>query len=789
MASKRKRTTSSSLQTCTICGAEMHSRGMGSHRKKCERERDEAEETRRRLRATQIELGLAAAASDLLDRSLSVSQPPSPAAMPADVEEGQRSSPLPPHDDTPPGIDDHHVYFADGVDDPATLDAKVDDIKVEYHPHSKRPPAVTPFDNFSRRSPLPEALNEPSAPLKTPPWSPFRTRLDFEVASFALDAGLKEEHVNMLLSLLGRCTKGDEQLTLGSSEDINHLWDLAAHRAPEFVQDTIEVEYRGQEVEFEIWYRPLWDWVLSLVKDTNLASHFEWNSQRLYKFNGRDFIRFFDEPWTGDLLWNMESQLPEDGTPFFYIVYADKSKLSSFGTTKAYPVIVRCANLYTSVRNGRGIGGGEVVGWLPVIEEDSGETRKKNYVTMKNTDYEEACVMTAIRGIKGLYPCPVCLVPQDKQGDHTEIYDLRSTESMQEIFEDARSQTTREAEEGLLKAVSLRPIQNVFWTLNLSDPYKAVSFDTLHTFDNGLFEDHLYVQLLEHIKALGRPAVVKLDTQIAAIPPWRGLNHFNTVSTISFNDGSKNHDISKIILFACHNILTKEEDEVGYLLLRCLRAYMNMRMYAGLRLHTEETISAGREAVEEFSALLQEYIEESNEEALLAKNWNFPKNHLYMHLFDDIVAKGVTRNYSTKPNEQMHGPLRRTYQRTNFRNIAPQILTKIHRVLVAEYLWQDIDNDDSAIAAAKEDTEVDIDKGKTKSSTTASYYSDHLSLTVAQPSITFHELEQQHAADRAPKLFNNFHVRLADFLSTSLPLHQLPNQQRVRYRPQDVVNF
>lgn len=34
---------------------------MGSHRKKCERERDEAEETRRRLRATQIELGLAAA--------------------------------------------------------------------------------------------------------------------------------------------------------------------------------------------------------------------------------------------------------------------------------------------------------------------------------------------------------------------------------------------------------------------------------------------------------------------------------------------------------------------------------------------------------------------------------------------------------------------------------------------------------------------------------------------------------------------------------------------------------
>ncbi|KAL4266406.1 hypothetical protein AB1N83_001284 [Pleurotus pulmonarius] len=778
MAPKRKRTTSSSLRKCTICGAEMQSRGMASHRKKCERERDEAEETRRRLRATQIELGLAAA-----DHGLSVNQPLSPAAIPADFEESQRSSPSPPHDDPPMGTHNNHEYFDDGTDDPTILDAEVDDIKVEYYPHSKRPPVITPFENFTRRSPLPKASNEPSSiSLETPPWSPFRTRLDFEVASFALDAGLKEEHVNMLLSLLGRCSKGDEQLTLGNSEDINRLWDLAAHKAPEFVQDTIEVEYRGQQVEFEIWYRPLWDWVLSLVKDANLASDFEWNSQRLYKFNGTDFIRFFDEPWTGDLLWDMESQLPDD----------------------AYPVIVRCANLYTSIRNGRGIGGGEVVGWLPVIEEDSGETRKKNYVTMKNTvwhegcakifesvreyshvgcwiacadgknrrlfpldafhsqDYEEACVMTAIRGVKGLYPCP--------------------------IFEDARSQTTREAEEGLLKAVSLRPIKNVFWSLALSDPYRAVSFDTLHTFDNGLFEDHLYVQLIAHIEALGRPAVVKLDTQIAAIPPWRGLNHFNTVSTISFNDGSKNHDISKIILFACHNILTKEVDEAGYVLLRCLRAYMNMRMYAGLRLHTEETISAGREAVEEFSELLQEYIEKSNNEDLLGKNWNFPKNHLYMHLFDDIVAKGVTRNYSTKPNEQMHGPLRRTYQRTNFRNIAPQILTKIHRVLVAEYLWQDIDDQDSAIAAATENTEVDVDEGKAKSSSTASYYSDHLSLTVAQPPTTFHDLEQQHAADMAPKLFNNFHIRLADFLSTSLPPDKLPNRQYMRYRPQEMIS-
>lgn len=44
------------------------------------------------------------------------------------------------------------------------------------------------------------------------------------------------------------------------------------------------------------------------------------------------------------------------------------------------------------------------------------------------------------------------------------------------------------------------------------------------------------------------------------------------------------------------------------------------------------------------------------------------------HLFDDIEAKGVTRNYNTKPNEQMHGPLKDSYQqRTNFKNFAEQV--------------------------------------------------------------------------------------------------------------------
>ena len=63
-----------------------------------------------------------------------------------------------------------------------------------------------------------------------------------------------------------------------------------------------------------------------------------------------------------------------------------------------------------------------------------------------------------------------------------------------------------------------------------------------------------------------------------------------------------------------------------------------------------------------------------NIQEYLKGGWNFPKMHLIQHLFDDIEAKGITRNYSTKPFEKMHGPLGESYKRvTNFKDVTGQV--------------------------------------------------------------------------------------------------------------------
>ena len=63
----------------------------------------------------------------------------------------------------------------------------------------------------------------------------------------------------------------------------------------------------------------------------------------------------------------LQSHLPPDGKPFGIILYADKTKLLSFGTAQGYPVVMRCLNLPGDIHDENDISGGQVVGWLPIV--------------------------------------------------------------------------------------------------------------------------------------------------------------------------------------------------------------------------------------------------------------------------------------------------------------------------------------------------------------------------------------------------------------------------------------
>jgi len=58
----------------------------------------------------------------------------------------------------------------------------------------------------------------------------------------------------------------------------------------------------------------------------------------------------------------------------------------------------------------------------------------------------------------------------------------------------------------------------------------------------------------------------------------------------------------QVILFATHNVLYADRNT--RLLLRCIRSKAVLRMWAGLEVHTDKTIAAGRQELNKFSLLM-----------------------------------------------------------------------------------------------------------------------------------------------------------------------------------------
>ncbi|KAJ7215097.1 hypothetical protein B0H12DRAFT_1205697 [Mycena haematopus] len=712
----------------------------------------------------------------------------------------------PPESEPPPDSDDN----SDHGDGPALeLQAHTPEIKRIFHPHSQRPVLFQSFVEYTTsNAPDREEL------IDSTPWKPFRTRLDFEIAEFCELAMLNKEMTETLLSLLRRCGETPEQYTITNYSELNKLWDLALYKCTEFVEDIITVPYKKKEEHtFKTYTRPLWDWVLSLVQDPQLARYFVWDAEKAYKFNGEIYARFYHEPWTANSFWEAQSSLPSHNMakPVGLIIYADKSKLSTFGTEKAYAVVARIANLPVPIRNSNTqFSGGQVVGHQPVVKEDANENNKPAFANFKNVvwhaafwklleslahhakagswtvcgdeilrwlfpiililaaDYEEACVMALIRGLQALYPCPMCFVPWNEQSDLSTQHLQRTGKDSKETLEQARACPTLAEREEILKDKSLRDVENVFWKIN-TDPHKAISFDRLHSY-GGLWTDHLFAQIKARVVAKGRPAIAKVDKQMSAMPRWRGLNHFDAVMNITFNDGSKNEDIAKMMLFAAHNVLI---DRAGVLLLQCARSFLELNMYASLEVHTSRTIAAGKCELILFNELMKDYVEACAGTEYEEKTWNFPKMHGHQHVFDDIENKGATRNFGTKISESIHGPIRQIYHRlTNFKDVTSQLIKHDHRRAVGLFIREQLD-----ILDAPNDPEGE---------TGADEVLSNITIGSKLKPVTFSAIEDANSSDAA---FTRFRVRFAECLSQFLQVYSygLPDGKLIRFEKDDNI--
>ncbi|KIJ44791.1 hypothetical protein M422DRAFT_251780 [Sphaerobolus stellatus SS14] len=247
-------------------------------------------------------------------------------------------------------------------------------------------------------------------------------------------------------------------------------------------------------------------------------------------------------------------------------------------------------------------------------------------------DGEEACGTCGTRGAQANHPCPRCLVAKWLLYQLSEKAPSRTQDNMREIFSKAKNVTTITAREAILKEYGLHFVKNAFWQVSNSDPYAAYFDDMLHTFDSG-----------------------ELPKNVDKTPRWRGLKHFKAVTSTEFMDGNSNKDILKIILPSVVDLLPANS-----VFVHCIRLLGIMRAIAGLRVIREDQIKYLEDCLPKYEKYCITISRKHD------KNFNYPKHHNLINLPEDLRAKGMTDNYSTRPGKGFQQEVQQAYDQTNF---------------------------------------------------------------------------------------------------------------------------
>ena len=142
-------------------------------------------------------------------------------------------------------------------------------------------------------------------------------------------------------------------------------------------------------------------------------------------------------------------------------------------------------------------------------------------------------------------------------------------------------------------------------------------------------------------------------------------------------------------------------------------------------------------------------------------------------------AKGVTKNYNTKTNEKLHGPIKDSYHlRTNFKNVASQILKADHICFASLLIRRYIDDQDEYTKSLKEDRDEMQVPSPLPSNKESFPPSHHHSLGSVQQAVAISDIDKRYAGDMA---FKNFRKKLSAFLSNFLPVHGINLPENFSY--------
>ncbi|KAK6971859.1 hypothetical protein R3P38DRAFT_3494732 [Favolaschia claudopus] len=362
-----------------------------------------------------------------------------------------------------------------------------------------------------------------------PPWYPFESEEEWELARWLMTTGLSQKNRDDYLKL--KTVREKIQPSFSNNRAFLKYID-ALPSGPQWFCHALEVtgdekDEKGEDKKeiVEVWYRDPVECVRELLGNPSFAGKQGYKPIRIFKTmkDGKYTNQEFSEMWTADWWWKIQELLPPGATLGPIIISTDKTQLTRFsGDQQAWPVYLTIGSIEKETRRSPSSRATILIGYIPVTKLEiiskarrgavgqqlfhdcmrvileplcaAGEEGvemacadgfvRRMYLILAAyiADYPEQCLVACCRENS----CPRCIVKPKERGKPIFSTYRDSEETLRVIRDQSQNKFP-------VKFVdqNLRALHPLWADFPHCDIFASFTPDLLHELHNGVFGDHI----------------------------------------------------------------------------------------------------------------------------------------------------------------------------------------------------------------------------------------------------------------------------------------------------------